>query len=82
MPEVDNSRRLFVQKVAYTAPLIMTLSVMPSFAKAGSAHCDNGVGTEADCDPHGLINKPNLNNDDVNGMPGAPQSQGGNGGNT
>ena len=33
---VDKSRRQFVQRVAYTAPLITILSVMPSVASAGS----------------------------------------------
>lgn len=33
---VDRSRRAFLTKVAYTAPLIVTLSVMPSIASAGS----------------------------------------------
>ena len=33
---VDRSRRAFLTKVVYTAPLIVTLSVMPSIASAGS----------------------------------------------
>ena len=33
---VDRSRRAFLAKVAYTAPLIVTLNVMPSIASAGS----------------------------------------------
>jgi hypothetical protein len=33
---VDRSRRAFLTKVAYTAPLIVTLNVMPSIASAGS----------------------------------------------
>lgn len=33
---VDRSRRAFLVKVAYTAPLIVTLNVMPSLASAGS----------------------------------------------
>ncbi len=35
--EVDKSRRGFLTKVAYTAPLVVTLSVMPSVASAGSS---------------------------------------------
>jgi len=81
MSEVNNSRRQFVQKVAYTAPLILTVSVMPAFAKTGSAHCDNGVGpppADPDCNPPGLVDKPLNNNDDTFGTPGGPQNQGGN----
>jgi hypothetical protein len=33
---VDRSRRAFLAKVAYTAPLIVTLNVMPSIASTGS----------------------------------------------
>ncbi len=33
---VDRSRRDFLVKVAYAAPLIVTLNVMPSIASAGS----------------------------------------------
>jgi hypothetical protein len=34
--ENDASRREFVKKAAYVAPVIVTLAVMPSYAKAGS----------------------------------------------
>jgi hypothetical protein len=82
MFEEKNSRRQLLQKVAYAAPIVMTLAVMPAFAKTGSgpANCNNGVGNGPDCDPPGLINKPNLNNDDFGGLPGSPQNQGGTGG--
>jgi hypothetical protein len=33
---VDRSRRAFLAKVAYTAPLVVTLNVMPSIASTGS----------------------------------------------
>jgi hypothetical protein len=82
MFEQKNSRREILKKAAYAAPVIMTLSVMPAFARTGSAHCNNGVGNGPDCDPPGLVNKPNLNNDDFGGLPGSPQNQGGSGGNT
>ena len=36
LSEFDQSRRQFVQRVAYTAPLIATLCVMPSTASAAS----------------------------------------------
>ncbi len=34
--EVSKSRRKFLIKAAYTAPLIATISVLPSIASAGS----------------------------------------------
>jgi hypothetical protein len=34
--DVDRSRRGFLLKAAYVAPLVVTLSVMPSIASAGS----------------------------------------------
>jgi hypothetical protein len=37
------SRREFVKKAAYVAPIIVTLAVMPSYAKAGSGP-QNGQG--------------------------------------
>lgn len=40
--EVDQSRRGFVKKVAYAAPIIATLSVMPSVASAGSVREQHG----------------------------------------
>jgi len=81
-PQIDRSRRDFVVKVAYTTPAIMTVAVLPRIASAGSsasgqANCNNGVGNGSDCDPRGLVDKPNLNNDDFGGVPGAPQRQGG-----
>jgi hypothetical protein len=47
---VDRSRREFLVKVAYTAPLIATLSVMPSLASAGSPVIGGG-GTEETTQP-------------------------------
>lgn len=40
--EVDQARRAFLVKVAYTAPLIATISVLPSIASAGSLAVENG----------------------------------------
>jgi hypothetical protein len=34
--KVDRARRSFLVKVAYTAPMIATISVLPSIASAGS----------------------------------------------
>ena len=75
--EFDRARRGFLRKAAYIAPLVATISVMPSIAAAGS--CNNGVGDGADCLPPGLQKngKGYLDNDDVWGTPGNPQNQGG-----
>lgn len=35
-------RREFVKKVAYTAPLIVTLSIKPAYAQTGSGGNQNG----------------------------------------
>ena len=40
---VDRSRRAFLAKVAYTAPLIVTLNVMPSIASTGSPVTNTAV---------------------------------------
>ncbi len=39
--EVSKSRRKFLIKAAYTAPLIATISVLPSVASAGSPFVRN-----------------------------------------
>ena len=87
MSEINDSRRQFVLKVAYTVPFIATMSVMPSLASAGSVksagqNCNNGVGNGSDCLPPGLQKngKTFLDNDDNGGTPGNPESKGGNGG--
>lgn len=88
--EVDQSKRNFMIKAAYVAPIVATVSVLPRFASAGSTnakiHCDNGVGTGPDCLPNGLEKngKTFLDNDDgpPAGVPGGPLNQGGNGGNS
>lgn len=36
MNKHDESRRNFIKKVAYTAPVIFTMNAMPAFAKSGS----------------------------------------------
>jgi hypothetical protein len=58
---VDRSRRAFLAKVAYTAPLIVTLNVMPSIASAGSPATDTTIdgvqrlqqGPQGQQGPHG-----------------------------
>jgi hypothetical protein len=85
MSEVDNSRRQLLQRIAYTAPMIATLAVMPSIASAGSTFNrikrNNGVGNGPDCLPPGLEKngKTFLDNDDgpPPGVPGGPLNQGG-----
>ena len=79
---MSESRRKFIRKVAYTAPIITTISVIPSIASAGSVyhhHANNGVGNGPDDLPPGLKKngKLFLDNDDNGGVPGSPQNQGG-----
>jgi len=42
----SQSRRGFVKKVAYAAPVVATLSVMPSIASAGSRQTYNDCDTK------------------------------------
>ena len=78
---VDQSKRNFLIKAAYVAPIVATISVIPSIASAGSVNlnCNNGVGNGSDCLPPGLQKngKSFLDNDDVFGTPGNPQNKGG-----
>lgn len=46
---MDKKRREFIKKGAYTAPVIMTLTAMPSFASQGSYRCDYS-GENVDCE--------------------------------
>ena len=50
-PIDKTSRREFVKKLAYVAPAIVTLSVAPSFAKAGSGK--GGQGGQGNQGGHG-----------------------------
>lgn len=63
MSEQDNSRRDFLKKLGYTAPIVLTLKAAPSFAKPGSLRGNNGIGQEKrglfDGPPPGLATKPN-----------------------
>lgn len=72
MADHSESRRDFVKKLAYTAPVIMTLRAMPAFAKNGSKG-NNGVGNGLDPQPPG---NPPIN-DGPGTAPGAPGNQGG-----
>ena len=65
--EHQESRRDFLKKAAYTAPVILTMSAAPAFARNGSppisARGNNGIGQERrglyDGPPPGLANRPN-----------------------
>jgi hypothetical protein len=41
---IDQNRRDFVKKAAYTTPAIVTMAALPSFASAGSANAHKLVG--------------------------------------
>lgn len=66
--EHQPSRRDFLKKVGYTAPVILTLTAAPAFAGIGSKPChvklkgNNGIGQEKrgfyDGPPPGLNKKP------------------------
>ncbi len=67
----DDSRRSFLKKAAYTAPLILTLKAEPAFASYGSGKPvtgNNGVGNGVDPQPPG---NPPVNDGPGTG-PGAP----------
>lgn len=74
--EYQPSRRDFLKKAAYTAPVILTMAAAPAFAGNGS-HCvikkgNNGIGQEKrgifDGPPPGLAKKgPNFDFND-NGL--------------
>ncbi|VAW63481.1 hypothetical protein MNBD_GAMMA11-1137 [hydrothermal vent metagenome] len=40
--EVDENKRDFVKKAAYTAPVIMTMAALPAFASTGSGQQPTG----------------------------------------
>jgi hypothetical protein len=52
----EESRRLFIKRAAYVAPLILSLKAEPAFASngsRGSANGNNGVGNGLDPQPPG-----------------------------
>ena len=63
----QKSRRDFLKKAAYTAPVILTMKAVPAFARNGSnvmhQNGNNGIGQEKrgiiDGPPPGLAGKPN-----------------------
>lgn len=48
-PEVGESRRSLIKKVAYVVPVVLSLAASASFARAASS-CTNG-GKPPDCTP-------------------------------
>jgi hypothetical protein len=66
------TRRVFLKKSAYVAPVVFTLAVRPSFATPPYARGNNGVGNGEDGQPPG--NPPV--NDGTGTSPGNPGNQG------
>ena len=72
----QKSRRDFLKKVGYTAPVILTMTAVPAFARNGSPvtyqHGNNGIGQEKrgiiDGPPPGLAKQPGQDFND-NGTP-------------
>jgi hypothetical protein len=44
----DQSRRAFVKKAVYIAPVILTLKAVPAFASQGSGGSETGTGDQLD----------------------------------
>jgi len=76
-PVDQKSRRKFVKTVAYVAPVVVTLSALPSFASAGSPYRNHkgneGVGNGYDNPPPG--HWPTNYNDYEGTGPGNPGHQ-------
>lgn len=66
--ESNESRRSFIKKAAYIAPVVLTLKALPSFASQGSVKGNNGVGNGLDPQPPG---NPPINDGTGTG-PGSP----------
>lgn len=49
----ESSRREFVKKAVYVAPVILSLSVQPSYAGVGSPGCEWGEGGHGGRGHHG-----------------------------
>ena len=69
----DDSRREFVNKIAYTVPLILSLKAQAAYAAVGSEKGNNGVGNGQDPQPPG---NPPINDGPGTG-PGNPGNRGG-----
>jgi hypothetical protein len=68
--ESNESRRSFIKKAAYIAPVVLTMKALPSFASQGSVRRkgNNGVGNGLDPQPPG---NPPIN-DGLGTSPGNP----------
>ena len=71
--EHDDSRRVFVNRIAYAVPAILSLKAAPAFAAVGSEKGNNGVGNGQDPQPPG---NPPINDGPGTG-PGHPGNRGG-----
>jgi hypothetical protein len=73
--EYRTSRREFLKKATYAAPVVLTLNALPAFAINGSPRVkgNNGVGNGLDPQPPG---NPPVNDGPGTG-PGNPGNQGG-----
>ena len=71
--EHDDSRRVFVNRIAYAVPAILSLKAAPAFAAVGSEKGNNGVGNGEDPQPPG---NPPIN-DGPGTSPGNPGNRGG-----
>lgn len=71
--EHDDSRRVFVTRIAYAVPAILSLKAAPAFAAVGSEKGNNGVGNGEDPQPPG---NPPINDGPGTG-PGNPGNRGG-----
>ena len=69
----DDSRRVFVNRIAYAVPAILSLKAAPAFAAVGSEKGKNGVGNGQDPQPPG---NPPINDGPGTG-PGNPGNRGG-----
>jgi hypothetical protein len=50
MSESKSSRRDFIKKAGYVAPVVFTLGAKPSFASTGSSRCDSNQTCDTDHD--------------------------------
>ena len=70
--EHDDSRRVFVSRIAYAVPVILSLKAAPAYAAVGSDKGNNGVGNGVDPQPPG---NPPINDGPGTG-PGNPGNRG------
>jgi hypothetical protein len=70
MAEQNDSRREFLKKLGYAAPVVLTFKAMPALARAGSLKGNEGLGNGEDAPPPGH----EINQNDEPAVPGEPQS--------